>query len=347
MATYLIFRQSETMVTNTDTSGAAATIEKIDLPLGKHFMIAHAIGDSVASTTELIRAHSPAGVIIMGDVVDPAFLPVWIEEWQAAADMPLIIGIDQEGGVVSRLKQPGFVQTSQREIDSAEEAYQVGRERGEELAALGINMNFAPVLDSAEDPNSFMFNRVFTPRENAAAYAAAMSRGMADTGVTPVAKHFPGHDDTAADSHFELPVVPIPQDELDEFIAPFTGYIDDYDPVALMTAHVLFPNIDDRPATLSRYFLTDLLRTELGFNGIVITDDISMDAIDTDYGVAEASVLALAAGADIILLASEPERIGEILKAVSETKATNPEIERVITTSGIRLNNFLNSSVRR
>jgi beta-N-acetylhexosaminidase len=281
------------------------------LPLGRHFMIGHWAKTPIASTTELIRQHQLGGVIIMSAPTNPEDIKDWTAAWQAAVSYPLIIAIDQEGGEVSRLRGPAFDTTGQRNINTIEAAYAVGKQRGYELAALGITMNFAPVLDTATKPTSFLYNRVFP--QNEVALAGALAAGLSAGGVTPVPKHFPGHPDSPHDSHLTLPIVPITADEQSDFIQPFAEYIRNVKPAALMTAHVAFPAIDPLPATLSSYWLTSVLRHELGFDGLVITDDMSMDAIDVLRTSTAASKLALEAGADIVLFAAEPENITSTL----------------------------------
>ncbi len=292
-----------------------------DLDLGGLFMIGHWANTPVASTTALIKEHHFGGVIIMSGPGDPLEIAEWVKEWKAASERPLIIAIDQEGGPVSRLKGTGFITTGQRDIETTKEAYQVGFKRGQELASLGINMNFAPVLDTAKNPDSFMFERVFPDGSEAAALAVAMGKGMEDAGVTPVAKHFPGHDDTTDDSHFTLPTVSISKNELPDFTTNFTDYLKT-EPLALMTAHVLFPQIDSYPATLSHFFLTDYLRGELKFAGVIVTDDMSMNAIDSTWSTDQAALISLQAGADLILFAAEPNSALTALKRLEFAVAT-------------------------
>lgn len=323
--------------TSTSTPPVTEPIEKPKETIGSLFMIGHWADTPVASTTALIRDHQIGGVIIMSAPKDPEKIKSWIQEWNSVSDVPLIIAIDQEGGPVTRLKGADFIQTGQREITTEEEAYQVGLERGQELAALGITMNFAPVLDTAQDPNSFMYTRVFPGDTAVAKLAAAMSRGLREGGVIPVAKHFPGHDDTNEDSHLLLPTVNIPAAELYDFTKPFADYIRIDKPTALMTAHVLFSQIDDQPATLSSFFLQDFLRDELGFTGVIFTDDMSMDAIDTNWTSSEASVLALEAGADIILFAAEPTEVTGAIETVEEAIANGRLSTAVLADTYVRI----------
>jgi len=284
--------------------------------IGQLFIIGHWIGTPIASTTELITKHHLGGVIIMGHPDKASNTKDWVDIWQKASKTPLLITVDQEGGAVTRYKEKGFTQTSQREILDSKTAYKVGYTRGKELATLGINTNYSPVLDSAKDADSFMYKRVFKNRSDSATLATSMIEGMKNAGVIGVVKHFPGHDDTDVDSHLALPVVDIDRSELNNFVSPFIEIIKNNPPEVIMTAHVLFPKIDPLPATLSRFFLTDYLRTQLGFTGVIITDDMSMDAIDTNWHSSEASIKTITAGADIVLFAAEPELVTGAMEAL-------------------------------
>lgn len=308
------------------TTPTSETDLPADYPAGAVIMVGHWANTPVASTTALIREYGVGGVIIMSAPEDPNEILNWTREWQAASKYPLIIAIDQEGGLVNRLKGSDFIQTSQPEIATEEEAYEIGKTRGKELATLGINMNFAPVLDTATSSTAFMYERVFPSDTDAARLAAAMTRGMGEESIIAAAKHFPGHPNSPADSHYELPTVTVLPDQLDTFTTPFREYITLASPAALMTAHVSFPNIADDPATLSYFFLTDYLRNTLGFNGLIITDDMSMDAIDGLYSVEEASIRSIAAGADMVLLAAIPEDTAEVIAALVTASETDKNL---------------------
>ena len=167
-------------------------------------MIGHWADTPVASTTELIRTYNLGGVIIMSAPDNPQDILSWTTQWNAVSNTPLLIAIDQEGGPVTRLKNADFIQTGQRDIHTIEEAETVGVTRGIELAELGINMNFAPVLDTARNPTSFMYSRTFPEDTDAALLSNALISAMASQNVTAAVKHFPGHDDTNVDSHLSL-----------------------------------------------------------------------------------------------------------------------------------------------
>jgi beta-N-acetylhexosaminidase len=226
----------------------------------------------------------------------------------APAGDPLLVSIDQEGGLVMRLRGLGTDWPPMLAVGSAGDAartQQVGRALGEELAALGIGWDFAPVLDVHTNPaNPVIGNRAFgTTPEAVATHALAFWRGLRGAGVVGCGKHFPGHGDTRTDSHLELPVVAHDLARLRavEF-APFAAAAQ-AGMEAFMTAHVLYPAIDpDRPATLSRRILGDVLRGELGFRGVIVSDDLGMKAVADRYPIEELAVGCIEAGCDHLLV---------------------------------------------
>src|SRR4029077_1702020 len=181
----------------------------------------------------------------------------------------------------------------------------VGRALGEELAAVGVGWNFAPVLDVHTNPdNPVIGNRAFgTSADAVARQALAFWRGLRGSGLVGCGKHFPGHGDTRTDSHHDLPVVEHDLDrlrrvELAPFVAAARAGVE-----AFMTAHVLYPALDpDRPATLSRRIATDILRGELGFRGVLVSDDLGMKAVADRYPIEELAVRAIEAGVDHLLV---------------------------------------------
>lgn len=301
---------------STPSENETVQVVPLEEKIGQLFLIGHWAKSPLSSTTDLIRKHHLGGVVIMSAPVNITEINDWTITWNEVAPLPLFIAIDQEGGPVSRLKGADFIQTSQRDISEISSAYEVGKTRGSELKALGINMNFAPVLDSATNPDSFMYERSFPNKTNSAILAAAMIEGMSESSVIGVTKHFPGHNDTVEDSHTTLPTVPIKLSELNAFASQFSDLIRKQEPDAIMTAHILFPNIDEYPASISAFFLTEYLRDTLKYNGLIITDDMIMKAITNTWTSEEASVRAIQAGADIILFAAEPERVTTAINAV-------------------------------
>jgi beta-N-acetylhexosaminidase len=233
-------------------------------------------------------------------------------ELQSAADpVPLFIAVDQEGGLVVRVTRGATVFPGNMAIGATGEptfARAIGEASALELRAMGVNMDLGPVVDINTNPrNPVIGVRAFGSRvdlvERCAVEAIA---GRQSRGVSAVAKHFPGHGDTSTDSHRELPVVPhtlsrLQAIELKPFEAAIHAGVD-----GIMTAHVAVPAIEPRahlPATLSSRVLTDLLRRRLGYQGLILTDALDMRAITRDRDLAEASVEAFEAGADLLLVA--------------------------------------------
>jgi beta-N-acetylhexosaminidase len=243
------------------------------------------------------------------------------------AEWPAWIGIDQEGGRVARLKSP-FTEWPPMAMlgrsDDVTLAARFAKAMAAEMSAVGISLDYAPVLDIHTNPkNPVIGDRALgeTP-----AMVAKLGRVIIDElqrgGVAACGKHFPGHGDTAADSHEELPIIEHPPDRLRavEFV-PFKTAIE-ANVAFIMTAHVRVTAIDDeRPATLSRKIIYELLREELGFGGVIVSDDLEMNAISHHYTPGEAAVAAVAAGCDALLMCGKGSAVDiglqvEVLEAL-------------------------------
>ncbi len=235
-------------------------------------------------------------------------------------NIPLLLSVDQEGGTVTRLPNLYDLQTNE-EIglkNDKEFARKTGEVLGRQVKAFGFQVNFAPVIDVNNNPN----NRVIGERsfgsnpELVGELGVETMQGMQAEQVIPVIKHFPGHGDTHIDSHEELPVIDKSMEELkDVELVPFKKAID-AGADAVMTAHIMLPQIGDAPATLSNEIITGILREELHFDGIVITDDVTMDAILNDYEIGEAAVHAIKAGVDIVLVAHHYENVTAVFEQI-------------------------------
>jgi beta-N-acetylhexosaminidase len=263
-----------------------------------------------------VAGDAPGTGAVAQEVVDVDALIELDRVLHAAAphDQPVLIAIDQEGGSVQRVRAPatqwppmlahdGFAPPADVAL-----AGEVGRALGAELAALGVDVDFAPVLDVHTNPaNPVIGERAFGRDADAVIRRAlAFARGLEEAGVLPCGKHFPGHGDTATDSHFELPRVDHDRARLDAVeLAPFARAAAADLPM-IMTAHVVFAAIDpDQPATLSPRVIEDLLRRRLGYKGCVVSDDLDMKAIVDHVGAGEAAVRAVRAGCDALLLCRE------------------------------------------
>ena len=233
-----------------------------------------------------------------------------------------LIGIDEEGGDVTRLEArtgssyPGNLALGA--VDDVELTERVSAAIGGELAAAGVNLDLAPVADiNSDERNPIIGVRSFgSDPALVARHTAAFATGLQAVGVAACAKHFPGHGSTRADSHLELPTIDVDRETLlARELVPFRAAID-AGVQSIMTAHIRVPAIDELPATLSRAHLTGLLREELGFDGMVITDALEMGAVSATVGVEEGAVLAIAAGADALCLGHDLDDVPGIRRAL-------------------------------
>ncbi len=241
---------------------------------------------------------------------------------QAHLKVPLFVATDHEGGRVLRIRKGMTPFPDAAAVGSVQDpflAFQVGKHMGIELNSIGINMNFAPVLDLGNS-RSFLGNRVWGDHSKAMAYSAvSFMRGQRAAGILAVAKHFPGHGLASVDSHFALPKVDKNKDELlNSDLRPFISAIGE-GAQAFMTAHVEYPKIDKGPASLSKVFLDDILRKQLKFDGLIITDDLEMDGVKVDQASnGDVAIRALEAGSDMIMLVWSEKRQIEVVSAIKK-----------------------------
>jgi beta-N-acetylhexosaminidase len=234
--------------------------------------------------------------------------------WDTADKLHPFIAIDQEGGRVHRLPPPFTHFPSAAALGrtaSADLAYRAGLAMAREINAAGINLNFAPVLDVNSNPsNPVIGDRALSADpDEVGRLGWELVRGLRAGGVIPCVKHFPGHGDTAQDSHLELPVVEKTVDELNSVELPPFVHACRNRVETLMTAHVVYPALDAKhPATLSRRIVRGLLREKLQYDGVVFSDDLEMKAISENYSVEDAVRLAILAGIDVLLFGHETER---------------------------------------
>lgn len=234
------------------------------------------------------------------------------------------IAADQEGGLVSRITEGAALFPGALALAAAADEHeirQVGKNCGEMLRAMGVNVNFAPVLDVNIEPlNPIIGIRSFgDDPQRVADLGSAMAEGMVEGGVIATLKHYPGHGNVAVDSHLDLPTNETDPAVLEktEFL-PFKQAFDRGAP-AIMSCHIRFPKIDpDLPATLSPAILTDLLRKKQGFQGLVFTDCMEMDAIQKGWGTAEGAVLAVLAGCDVLCISHHIEAVKAACDAIYE-----------------------------
>ena len=303
-----------------------------------------------AHAAALVGEFAVGGVVLMGrNVGPPAQTRDTIGALQARAKAqglpPLFVAVDQEGGRVQRLGPPHYPAHPAARVvgdtNDPEEARAAARRVGEGLCTLGFNWDFAPVLDVNNNPrNPVIGDRAYgSDAVLVAAMGAAAVRGFQeDAGILACGKHFPGHGDTDTDSHHALPRIGHDRARLEAVeMVPFRAALE-VGLAAVMTSHILFPALDPAlPATLSPAILTGLLRGELGFEGLIITDDLEMKGVADGWGAAEAAVLAVLAGADILLCCHTWETQRKIHSALVRTVETGRLTETRVDESVARI----------
>ena len=294
--------------------------------VGQLFMIGF---DGTKLSPELaswIQEYQPGGIILFSrNLVDAqpiAHLTNSLQE--LASSTPLLMAIDQEGGKVSRLPS-GFTifppAATVAACGSPDFAYRAAAITAQELRAVGFNMNMAPVLDVNTNPsNPIIGDRAFsTDPEHVCTLGNATISGLHDHGIIACGKHFPGHGETTKDSHKELPVVTLSKERLEKIeLHPFRSAIA-HGLMTMMSAHIHYPALDDTvPATLSYTIMTTLLRDKLGFSGVILSDDLEMNAIAEHSSMGEAAVRSIQAGIDLILICHQQTRQAEAIEAVEQ-----------------------------
>jgi beta-N-acetylhexosaminidase len=245
-------------------------------------------------------------------------------EIRRAAGRPVLIGIDQEGGTRFALEEPFTSWPSAAELGRVGDialVEQVARAMAVELRSAGCNLNFAPMLDLNVMPESPVTkDRSFGADPTLVAkMGVAFDRGLRAGRVLSCAKHFPGHGDTLVDPHHDLPVFAGTLERLDSAeLVPFAAAVAAGVPL-IMTAHILLPQIDpERPASLSRKMLDGILRSGMGFNGVILADDLGMGAIARRYGPGEAAIETIRAGTDIAMLCHDWQAVAPAIAAVRQ-----------------------------
>lgn len=318
-----------------DLQGGDLGALPLELQVGQVFAVGFPGETANEDILDLIRRHHVGSIILFSRNIRSAeqVLSLTTTLQHAAREAghpaPLLIMTDQEGGLVRRLgidstTFPGNM--AQGAADSEELTFEVTRAAGRELAAQGINMNLAPVVDINSNPgNPVIGVRSFgEDAVRVARLGVAAAKGYSAGGVLPVLKHFPGHGDTATDSHLALPILPFTRERLDRVeLVPFTrGIAQGVE--CVLTAHVALPALlpgqsaaaADLPASLSPTVVRGLLRGSLGFSGVAMTDCLEMNAVAEGAGVARGAVLALDAGNDIVLVSHRADRQRAALDAV-------------------------------
>ncbi|MCI8575078.1 MAG: beta-N-acetylhexosaminidase [Bacilli bacterium] len=277
-----------------------------------------------------------------------------INEISATSKIPMILSVDQEGGRVQRIKSQNDIVVTDippmSDIGTTgdrNKAYEIGTTIGNDLKQFGLNMDFAPVLDVlTNNENKSILGRSFGSDYTLVSdLGISVAKGLKDVGIIPVYKHFPGHGSTTIDSHYDLPVLSKTKEELlNTDLIPFQKAIKN-DAEVIMIGHLAIPNItnDQTPSSLSKEIITNLLKKELNYNGIVITDALNMKALTKHYNESQIYEMAINAGVDMLLMPENPEfaitSIKEsVQKGTLEESSINDSVKKILNLKAHYLN---------
>jgi len=277
---------------------------------------------------DLIQSKKVGGIILFKNNVNSSNqllqLINSIKETNSTNKTPIFISVDEEGGRVNRFPKEIKALPSNKIVGNKNDsnlAYDIGKDIGYALSSFGYNMDFAPVLDINSNPNNTVIgDRAFSSDKNIVANLGANEiKGFKSSNVICVAKHFPGHGDTATDSHYSLPIINKTIEQLQELeFVPFKKAIEEKVP-AIMVSHILLPNVDNtNPASMSKTIINDILRKDLKFDGVVVSDDMTMGAITNDYDISEACIKAINAGTDLLLVCHGYDNEVKVINSIKE-----------------------------
>jgi beta-N-acetylhexosaminidase len=311
-----------------------------------------------AELRSLAKEFGLGGVILFARNIDEPeqVAELCFDAARLVPNLPVWVSVDQEGGRVARLKSPFTKWPPMATLGRSGDvrlAERFARALAAELKSVGFTLDYAPVLDvHTNSKNPVIGDRALAEKaEEVARLGSAIVRALQAEGVAACGKHFPGHGDTSQDSHLELPLVEHPPDRLRrvEFL-PFAAAIE-AGVATIMTAHVLVPSLDEkRPATLSSRVVTDLLRHELKYDGVILSDDLEMKAIVTEYAVPAAAVLAIEAGCDGALICSgdhdtQAAALEALVRAVEDEHLRRSRVEDALQRQQRAKERFLASPV--
>lgn len=312
--------------------------------LGQHMLVGVSGPTLTMNEKKFLVENNIGGVVLFArNCIDPQQIRDLCAEIQSLRHLtrdkaPFFIGIDMEGGRVHRLKPPFTQWPALKKIgdlDAPTVAFHFTQRMGAELLSVGINLDFAPCIDVYTNPeNTVIGDRAISDNPHQVEkMASALVRGYIKSGVLACAKHFPGHGNTVIDSHEELPVEDATLERLNEVeLVPFRKALRSRVDM-VMTAHILFKEVDPEwPVTLSEIFLKKMLRDELKYKGLIISDDLDMKAMAKHYDRDQIPVRALQAGCDLILYCNEPESppraMENLLTAVAQGQLSKADLEQ-------------------
>jgi beta-N-acetylhexosaminidase len=324
----------------------------LEQQVGQFFFIGLPGTEIDQDARELIQEIQPGGIILFGrNVESPQQVRKLLDDARALVPTPVLCGVDQEGGLVDRLRDIFLPMPSARALRQHGDLAGVrtlGRVTGELLRMLGFDINFAPVMSIITQERSQLTNGLYSRSFGSSpgevlGYTTVYMRGLQASGCLGCLKHFPGIGAGGVDSHIEMPLVPLSRDDLlAQDLAPYIELFQRPDDRVrvVMISHGGFPNIDIKhgttggliePASISQRIVTHLLRQELGYKHLVVTDDLEMGAIAKQFQIEDASIRAFNAGEDMLLICATPETIRRgyhgLLKAVQDKKFTERRLQ--------------------
>ncbi|WP_200411209.1 beta-N-acetylhexosaminidase [Virgibacillus salexigens] len=296
---------------------------------------------------QLIKKRKVGGIILFSknllSIHQSKMLINKLKQANTTNSVPLFMGLDEEGGRVTRLPNDFLATPSSEEIGNSNNldwAYHTGQSIAKKVKSLGFNINFAPVLDINSNPNNPVIgDRSFGSTPNKVIeFGLKQIEGMHSQELISVTKHFPGHGDTNVDSHLEIPVIQHNKSRLEDFeLAPFKAAIKQ-NVDAIMIGHLLVPAYDKQyPATLSKPIVTELLRGKLNYDGLIVTDDMTMGAIKENYDLGNAAVLSVQAGSDLVMVGHGYDEANDVLTALKQAVQSGEISEERINQSVKRI----------
>ena len=324
--------------------------------IGQLLIISYRKNDIKEKLPTILEEVKPGGFILFSENITTYDDTInLIKSIKNSNDIPLFIGIDEEGGNVQRLKNLKDYKTSDipymSYVKTINDAYNLGKVIAEELRVFGINLDFAPVIDcNWDNPKSVIGKRAFEgDYTTVAKLGVSLAKGLKNNKVIPTYKHFPNHGATATDSHQDLPVINKTEEELlNNDLIPYQEAIKNNADM-IMISHLALPKItkDYTPASLSYEIITNLLKKKLGFKGLVVTDALNMQALTKNYSEKEILIKAINAGADLLLMPEDPVNAVKIIKeAVNEglisEERINESVEKILSLKDSTIKNNYN-----
>lgn len=324
--------------------------------IGQLLIISYRKDDIKEKLPTILEEVKPGGFILFSENITTYDDTInLIKSIKNSNDIPLFIGIDEEGGNVQRLKNLKDYKTSDipymSYVKTINDAYNLGKVIAEELRVFGINLDFAPVIDcNWDNPKSVIGKRAFEgDYTTVAKLGVSLAKGLKNNKVIPTYKHFPNHGATATDSHQDLPVINKTEEELlNNDLIPYQEAIKNNADM-IMISHLALPKItkDYTPASLSYEIITNLLKKKLGFKGLVVTDALNMQALTKNYSEKEILIKAINAGADLLLMPEDPVNAVKTIKEavngglISEERI-NESVEKILSLKDSTIKNNYN-----